>query len=146
MPSKKARAKAKVKAGGDDEACQHTIQAVFDPGDEVGWMYTVGLHKQGKPELYAADVPRWMIDSAAGALNYFAECGLPGEAFQSSGLGLTTKELASPGKLLADKMCHCDPRARVIQLTPGVRIDMTWEVSMARTAVEPAASVCSSPA
>ena len=100
-----------------------------DPGDTIGFVYTAGLHAMGKPELFADQVPRAFAEQVGRAMNYFADVGMPGEAFISSGLCFTTKELKAPTELLQSKMCKCDEGAHVIQLATRMRNDITYAES-----------------
>ena len=127
MPSKKQRAKMSNKRTTAEP--EHLVYMVFDPGDTIGFVYTAGLHAMGKPELFADQVPRAFAEQVAQAMNYFADVGMPGEAFISNGLCFTTKELKAPTELLQSKMCKCDEGARVIQLTTGTRQDITYAES-----------------
>ena len=45
------------------------IPMVYDPGEDRGFLYTVGLEKHGRPELFIRDVPRMHAEEVGQALN-----------------------------------------------------------------------------
>jgi hypothetical protein len=50
---------------------KHQIIGVIDPGDECGFVYTVGLHPQAS-ELAAIDVPRADMADLAELINFLS--------------------------------------------------------------------------
>jgi len=48
------------------------IPMVYDPGKDRGFLYTVGLEKHGRPELFIRDVPRMHAEGVGHALNLIA--------------------------------------------------------------------------
>ena len=48
---------------------EHLIQAVYDPGEDEGFVYTVGA----SPEFLIEDVPREHVRTAAATLNYLVD-------------------------------------------------------------------------
>ena len=92
----------------------HIINAVFDNEDEIGFMYTVGLHDLGKAELYASNVPRALVEPLARAMNFIATRNvLAGQSISSNGLIIRARSID-----LADGMTQCNPNARCLQLCP----------------------------
>ena len=86
----------------------HTVRAVSDPGDATGFAYTVGLHAQGKAELFAMAVPVGLIPEVARIMNGLSERSVkPHDAVTADGANeLVRYRLRPPRNLAKLKRSH----------------------------------------
>ena len=87
----------------------HVVQAVSDPGDAAGFAYTVGLHAQGKAELFAMAVPVGLIPEVARIMNGLSERSVrPHDAVTADGANgeLVRYRLRPPRNLAKLKRTH----------------------------------------
>ena len=108
---------------------KHRVICVFDKGDDVGFMYTVGLHPQ-KWELAAVEVPREDVEDLCSLMNFL------------SGRELANHETAQSKKnyiyyirdihdlppylhnhFMQHSFCQMDPHAKVFFLQRAVDTD-----------------------
>lgn len=87
----------------------HTVRAVSDPGDATGFAYTIGLHAQGKAELFATAVPVGLIPEVARIVNGLSERSVkPHDAVTADGPNseLVRYRLRPPRNLAKLKRTH----------------------------------------
>ena len=86
----------------------HSVRAVSDPGDATGFAYTVGLHAQGKAELFAMAVPVGLIPEVARIMNGLSERSVnPHDAVTADGPNeLVRYRLRPPRNLAKLKRSH----------------------------------------
>ena len=87
----------------------HTVRAVSDPGDATGFAYTIGLHAQGKAELFAMAVPVGLIPEVARIVNGLSERSVkPHDAVTADGPNgeLVRYRLRPPRNLAKLKRSH----------------------------------------
>ena len=88
----------------DMTSFSHIVRAVSNPGDATGFVYTVGLHAQGKAELYALNVPVGLIREVARIMNGLSDRRVkPHDAVTTDGPTgeLIRYRLRPPGSKLA---------------------------------------------
>ena len=96
------------------------IPVVYDEGGDRGFLYTVGLEKHGRSELFIRDVPRMRAEKVAQALNLIG-------ARETQPVFTERKFVAANGLVLKGET-HSGKKARALQkeflcqATCGVRI------------------------
>ena len=93
----------------------HEVIADFgsDADDSHGIVYTVGLHAQGKPELFCDAVPIETVEEVCGLMNYLSNSLVtPGQTVTSNGLYM----VAVQDHDTVMPLCHKD--AKVLRLAP----------------------------
>jgi len=126
-PIRRAKAKAASRYGRADEATGHMIQAVFDPGEDEGFVYTYGA----SPEFLIDDVPRERTEDVANLMNFLVDrvrSGHPvitGHTVQSQGLMFVAAKLRDLElrEALANKCVMCRSDADVVLLQPVIVAD-----------------------
>lgn len=98
-----------------------------DPRDKLCFIYSVGMHQQGLPELFAIDVPRAMVQKATYLLGLLVEAvknpnkAFHGYKFESENLWLETLHVTkeSQRKRIIRSMGHVtSTKARIIMVKP----------------------------
>ena len=110
---------------GDAPPAAHTVQAVFDDGDDVGFVYTVGLHDIGRAELLCDPVGRDDVVAMANHMNFLADRNvLPGQTTQlgadadSPRFRIRCPLTREWRTLMRTKACQCDEGAALFILEP----------------------------
>ena len=104
----------------------HAVRAVSDPGDATGFAHTIGLHAQGKAELFAMAVPVGLIPKVARIMNGLSERSVkPHDAVTADGPNgeLVRYRLRPPRKLAKLKRTHLlglHRGAEALELIPDV--------------------------
>ena len=97
---------------------QHTVTAIFNPGEPTGFLYTVGMPRQ---ELFALNVPRAFVHDVCSTMNVLSERRLfPDEGVKSGGLLFHLRELEGARRtaLMKTHLCQMDSLAVVLELCP----------------------------
>ena len=95
----------------------HRVQAVFDPGDATGFVYTIGMPRQ---ELFALNVPREWAESVAGCMNFISSRQVSESQTVQSGDDLIFQLRGLEGRtdLMTTHLVQMDPSAEVLELYP----------------------------
>ena len=63
-------------------AYEHTVMAIFNPGEPTGFLYTVGMPRQ---ELFALNVPRALAKDVCSTMNFLSKRFIYAEESVQSG-------------------------------------------------------------
>ena len=101
------------------------VPMVYDDGEDRGFLYTVGLEKHGRPELFIRDVPRMHAVEVGQALNLIGARTTPAvvternlveaNGFVFKGKTHSRKEAR---RLHEEFLCHAKCGAAVLELSP----------------------------
>ena len=101
------------------------VNAIFDPGDKIGFMYTMGRAKLGKPELFVRDVPFAKGRELCGALNHWGMQDLSNSSTvvcPDFFFTVTHHDKKTSKKLVQSHLCQCKPKALVTELFPVITL------------------------
>lgn len=93
------------------------IWAVFEPEDNIGFVYTVGMRK----ELFALNVPRDCVHKVAHAMSFLSERRFfANESVQASDIVYDLRAVRGGRKsaLMKTHLCQMRPSAVVLELCP----------------------------
>ena len=94
----------------------HIIKCVFDPGDPIGFMYTVGMPRQ---ELFALNVPRSWVKNVACCMNFLSTRQVSeSQTVQSGGVMYLLRGLEGREDLMSTHLCQLEGSAEVLELFP----------------------------
>ena len=124
-----------------DMPYEHEVIGVFEPDDEVGFVYTVGLRR----ELFALNVPRHCWRNIANAFNYLSTRQYAAnESVGDEDGNLVCILRAVKGgrrvKLMDTHLCQMRPSATLLELCPLDGWPKPKKEPVARTDTSPAAA------
>ena len=99
---------------------QHTVVAVYNPEDAMGFLYTVGLHEQGRNELFALNVPRGMATLVADSMNFLStRTVLPNQTALCGPMLCRILPVSNKSRkqLMRSHLCQMDKAADVLALS-----------------------------
>ena len=99
----------------------HTVHAVYNPGDAIGFLYTNGLAAVGKKEICAFRVPRTSALEVHHLINVLSTRDYnAGEGIDSEGVLLKLHSVKRPrlASLRRTHLCQMADDAEVLELKP----------------------------
>ena len=115
------------------------IPMVYDPGESRGFLYTVGLEKHGRSELFIRDVPRMRAEKVAQALNLIGaretQPVFTERKFVAAN-GLVLKGETHSGKkaraLQKEFLCQAKRNVSILELSPAIETPPEMETFFGR--------------
>ena len=99
----------------------HTVLAVYNPGDAIGFLYTKGLTTVGKKEICAFQVPRSSVQEVHRLINFLSTRDYnENEGIDSEGVLFKLHSVKGPrlASLRRTHLCQMDSGAKVLELKP----------------------------